>query len=413
MPEEKTAGGPDRFQTGNVITIAIGHFLNDIYGAFLAPILPLLIKKLGFSYTLAGLLTVFQNAAAVLNPMIGVFADRFSVRYLVILSPFVTGTLMSLLPLSPSYAFIAIILLFASISNSCWHVPGPVIIKSLAGNRLGAGMSFFMLGGELARSLGPIIILGAISLWGMDGTYRMIPLGAAASIMLYFRLKKVTIRGHRSKDKSEAVQTKGPFRQFTAVFIEMRKFFLIIAGISFSRAIITRALNSFLPIYLTSRGASLWLSGISLSLLELAGAIGVFTSGAVSDKIGRRKMLLIIKVTAPLMMALFLLTNGFWQLPVLFVLGLFSFASSPITMALVQENGRDHPAAANGMLMSLHFMFGSGSVFLVGLMSDLIGVANTYWICAALSLVGVPATLLLPKKDLTGQPPPKTGIRRS
>lgn len=406
MRQVKNTNGPKKFQTGNVLTIAIGHFLHDIYGSFLAPILPLLIKKLSLTYTLAGLLTVFQNSAALLNPFIGIVADRISARYLVVLSPLVTATLMSLLPLSPSYTFLAVILLFVGISNSCWHVPAPVIIRNLAGDRLGTGMSFFMLGGELARSVGPIVILGAVSLWGMEGTFRMIPLGVAASILLYFRLKNVVIRaagdsaGRRVAGRGPAVrrQARGPLRQFAGVFIEMKRFFLIIAGISFSRAIVTRALNAFLPTYLTSQGNSIWLSGIFLSLLELAGAAGSVTAGAVSDRIGRKKTLFIIKTISPLMMMLFLLAKGFWQLPILIILGLFAFASAPITLALVQENAREHPAAANGVIMTMHFIFGAASVFLVGLMSDWVGLTSAYWVCAILSLAGIPCSLLLPKE---------------
>jgi FSR family fosmidomycin resistance protein-like MFS transporter len=223
----------------------------------------------------------------------------------------------------------------------------------------------------------------------------MIPLGAAASVMLYFRLRNVEIRSAGRAARHD--DTKGPFGQFARLIFEKRKFFLIIAGISFSRAIITRALNSFLPTYLTSQGSSLWLSGISLSLLELAGAAGVITSGAVSDRIGRRKMLLIIKTVAPPTMALFLLARGLWQLPILIVLGLFSFASAPISLALVQEYAQEHPAAANGVVMTMNFLFGAVSVFLVGLMSDRLGLNGAYWICALLSIVGIPCSLLLPK----------------
>ena len=183
-----------KFQAGNVLAIALGHFMHDVYTAFLAPILPLLINKLGISYTLAGLLTVFQNFASLMNPFIGMLADRVSIRYLAIAAPAVSAALMSLLPLSPSYTFLVVMLLLVGISASCWHVPAPVIIRNTSGNRLGTGMSFFMLGGELARSVGPIVVLGAVSLWGMEGTYRMIPFGLAASVLLFLKLRNLPIR---------------------------------------------------------------------------------------------------------------------------------------------------------------------------------------------------------------------------
>jgi FSR family fosmidomycin resistance protein-like MFS transporter len=253
-----------------------------------------------------------------------------------------------------------------------------------------------MLGGELARSVGPLIILGAISLWGMEGTYRMIPLGLGASILLFLRLKNVEIRSVRNS--STHSRTERPFKQFAVAFTEMRRLFLFIAGVSFSRAIITRALNAFLPTYLTAQGNSLWFSGLSLSLLELGGAAGIITAGPVSDRIGRRKTLVITRIASPIMMVLFLLTEGYWQLPVLITLGLFSFASSPITLALVQENAREHPAAANGVIMTMYFIFGASSVLLVGFISDWLGLSWAYWICTGLSLVGIPCAFLLPKE---------------
>ncbi len=91
------------------------------------------------------------------------------------------------------------------------------------------------------------------------------------------------------------------------------------------------------------------------------------------------------------------MSSGLWLLPVLVVLGLFSFAGTPITMALVQESAGGSPAAANGIYMTLNFIMGALAVFFVGLMSDSIGLDKAYWVCAILSLVGIPCVILLPK----------------
>ena len=56
-----------------------------------------------------------------------------------------------------------------------------------------------MLGGELARTLGPLIILAAISLWGFEHTYKLIPLSVGTSILLWFKLKDFSI--HRKKEE--------------------------------------------------------------------------------------------------------------------------------------------------------------------------------------------------------------------
>jgi len=86
-----------RFQTGNVIIISIAHLLHDIYSSFFAPILPLLIEKLSLSYSMVGVLTIIQRIPSLLNPFIGLLADKMQVRYLVIVTPAVTAVVASYL----------------------------------------------------------------------------------------------------------------------------------------------------------------------------------------------------------------------------------------------------------------------------------------------------------------------------
>ena len=81
------------FQTGQVVSLSICHFIHDVYSSFLAPLLPLLIKKLSLSLTEAGFLTTVMQVPALLNPYLGTLADRISVRYFIILAPGITAIL--------------------------------------------------------------------------------------------------------------------------------------------------------------------------------------------------------------------------------------------------------------------------------------------------------------------------------
>jgi FSR family fosmidomycin resistance protein-like MFS transporter len=118
------------FQTGPVLTIAGGHFVHDVFSSFLAPWLPLLIEKLSLSLTLAGSLTVFIRIPSLLNPLIGVVADRIDMRNMVISAPAVTAVCMSLIGLAPSYWAVAVLLSVAGLSAAVFHVPGPVMIAT-------------------------------------------------------------------------------------------------------------------------------------------------------------------------------------------------------------------------------------------------------------------------------------------
>jgi FSR family fosmidomycin resistance protein-like MFS transporter len=381
MVEEK------KFQTGNILLIAGAHFVHDVYSSFLSPVLPLLIEKLKLSYTLAGLLTVAQNLPSLFNPLVGVIADKISVRYLLIIAPLITAISMSFLGAAPSYTVLIILLFIMGISASMFHVPAPVMVKHIAGNRIGKGMSIFMLGGEVARGIGPLVILAGISLWGLEGTYRLIPFGLIASVFLFFKFKKIQISDELKNQKTDSELLK-TFKANSKVFVNM-------SGILFFTLILKSALTAFLPTYLSLKGESLWMAGASLAVLQFAGGAGTFFSGTISDRIGRKTTMMIMAVTVPILMAGFLLLSGVFIIPILIILGLFLFATNPVLLAELLETKSDRLSFLNGIYMTLNFLIASLTTFLIGMMSDLIGMEKTYFAATILSVFSIPFILRL------------------
>src|SRR5687767_13529704 len=75
----------DRFDPVAVGTMSFGHFVHDTYPAFLATLMPLLIAKHGLTLGAAGLLLSVLRWSALIQPFLGVMADRQDVRYWIIL----------------------------------------------------------------------------------------------------------------------------------------------------------------------------------------------------------------------------------------------------------------------------------------------------------------------------------------
>lgn len=336
---------------------------------------------------MAALLTVIQRLPTLFNPLIGILAENVKVRYLVIAAPAVTTLCMSFIGVAESYVVLAILLFVAGISSAVFHVPTPVLMKKVSGNKVGQGMSFYMIGGEAARSVGPLVILGVVSLWGFEYSYRLIPFGLLASVLLYSRVSKITI--------SEDLQKKKGPKNLKQTFRKHLVFFLLFAAILFFRGLAKSALVSFLPTYLKLRGESLWFGGISLSVFQGAGVVGGFVAGSLSDKLGRMRMLKWIVVITPFLMFLFISLSGFWVFPALLLLGFFVLANSPIMLALVVEVDTKHHSFLNSIYMTLNFVAASGTTFLVGIVSDWTGLEQTYLIAAIASFGAVPFIFLL------------------
>jgi MFS transporter, FSR family, fosmidomycin resistance protein len=375
------------FRTGKVLLISFGHLMHDIYSSFLAPILPLLIERFGLTYSMASLLGLMQRLPNILNPFLGLLADRIAMRYLVILAPSITAIAMSLLGMAPTYIIAAILIFVTGISSALFHVPTPVMVRKVSGDNIGKGMSFYMFGGEIARTVAPLIILAAVSLWGLDGTWRLIPFGLAASLILYIRLRNIRISDdlRQSKVKTGLKET----------FIKYYPFFIILIGITFFRSIMRASLTTFLPTYFTSQGASLWTGGISLSVLELSGAAGTLFWGSYSDRIGRRSALMMILFTAPGLMVLFTYLHGWMALPVLVLLGFFLLGTTPILLALVQDRAGGRPAFFNGIFLTISFGSEALALVIVGAFADWIGLVDTYRLAGLLAFGAIPFVFMI------------------
>ena len=376
------------FDYATVLTISFAHLIGDMYSSFLAPVLPLLITQLGISNFQAGMLDFARKIPSLLNPIFGIIADKIDAKYFMIIGIIIITISMSFLGVVPDFITLFILVFIAGIGTSIFHVPGPVIIKKVAPHRLGLGMSFYMLGGELARTLGPIMILGAVSLWGFDGIYRVMPLGLAVATILYFRFRKISI--HKKIDTKN--KKKADYRKYLG-------FFAIISGIVIFRSGMHSALTLFLPTYLTSKGNSLWLAGISLAILQFAGAAGTFTLGILSDKIGRKKTLIVLSILNPLLMFAFVFSSGFMIFPILIVSGFILFGSNPIILALVQERDTENLSFLNGTYMTISFVGSSIMVLTVGFLSDIFGLNTTYTITAFLSIAVIPFIYFLKDKQ--------------
>jgi FSR family fosmidomycin resistance protein-like MFS transporter len=376
------------FQTGKILALSIAHFIHDVYSSFLSPLLPLLIEKLSMSLTQAGFLSTIMQIPALLNPYIGVMADRISVRYFVILAPALTAVPMSLIGMAPSYGVLLILLFITGVSVSAFHVPAPVMISDLSVARKGRGMSFFMTGGELARSVGPLVAVAAVSVFGLEDFYPVMIFGLLSTVWLYFQLRTAPARQVSLNRKLSIRET---WRNLSHVLLPL-------TAIMVTRGFMHASMIAFLPTYIKMETGNLWLAGIALTLFEAAGVAGVLAAGFISDWFGRRETLLVSLLGAPLFLFAFTLSGGWLRVAALIATGFTLLSTTPVMLALVQETARQAPAAANGLFMMISFIARSAVVVVIGFIADRIGLNATYLISAAMGLIGIPFVLVLPKK---------------
>ncbi len=380
--EETTA---DEFNTDQVMTISGGHLIHDVYTAFVAPLLPLIIEKLSLTLTMAGSLTALMQLPGLLNPFIGYMADKISLRYFVIFAPATTATLISILGFAPNYYILAIIMLLTGVSVAVFHAPAPAMIGRISGNQVGKGMSFFMAGGELARTIGPLIAVWAVSLWGLDGIYRLMFVGWGSSILLLWRLREVSGRAEKS----------GSLRSIKPKLVT---FFLPLTIIVFLRMFLNVSMSTYLPIYMTLEGYDIKAAGIYLAILEFAGVGGALLSGTISDRLGRKAVLIFAFTASSLLTLLFLQASGFWIILLLLGVGFTALSTGPLFLALVQDQVPNNRAVGNGLYLAISFVLRSLAMVLVGAGGDRLGLNAAFFWSAIISLFAIPMIFFLPRR---------------
>ncbi|MCK4993900.1 MAG: MFS transporter, partial [Candidatus Omnitrophica bacterium] len=118
--------------------------------------------------------------------------------------------------------------------------------------------------------------------------------------------------------------------------------------------------------------------------------------GVISDIIGRRRLLLIVSFCSPLAMILFLIGIKTALIPVVILLGLISFSSTPVVLAMIQENNFKYPSIANGIYMTINFLLSSFIVLFFGKISDMFGLEKAFFISGMCSFLGLPLVFLIP-----------------
>jgi FSR family fosmidomycin resistance protein-like MFS transporter len=376
-----------RLQGSRLALVTWGHFLNDCYGSFLAPVLPLLIEKLSLSLTMAsGLASIASISSAVFQPLYGIASDRIRGRFFIIVGPLLSTVCMSLIGVAPNAILLGFLLLLAGIGSSAFHPQAVAAAGTVSGERKGFGISVFTFGGSVGFGLGPVVIIGAVHLWGLEHSYYVMIPGLISVLLLGIYLQVPGGSLDRSRLLSLTAAFKGTHKSMTVLF-----------SIAVLREFTRLAVVTFLPIFLVQQGRSLVAGGITIALFSMAGALGGMVGGFLSDAWGRKPVILGSGLLCvPLLYGMFH-TEGLLSVACLVLAaGTLSGANSVI-IAFAQELVPSRAGTASSLVMGLGW--GVAGVFLIafGSLADLISVPRALDIAVTLPLLAAVLALALPK----------------
>ena len=363
-----------------------GHLVNDGYGGLLAPLLPLLIDRLGLSLALAGLLGTIQivvNSAS--QPGLGFLIDRSGRPSLVALGPVLTLCAMSFIGRAGSYGQIVLLMVIAGIGSALFHPAAAALVGGGTGGNRCLRMALFSSGGTAGAALTPLVVVAFVQSFGLARTPWLILPGFFAAVFLV-ALPLVRVLRETAPLEAEGGNAEPRATRLTG------RFALLWAAIVL-RSLAGTAFGSFLAVLVTRRGASALAGGAAITVFFLAGVAGEFAAGGLSDRVGRKRILVAtIALSAPF---LFLFLHGPSALVwfALAVSGFFLFASNPVGVVAAQECLPGRRGLVSGLVMGAAWGVGGIALTPIGRLADLYGLVPVMTGVALLPLLS--ATLLL------------------
>lgn len=390
MSAPATRAGVDRRA---MAALSAGHLFTDVAQGAVPALLPFLITRDHLSYAAASALVLAATiSSSVIQPLFGHLSDRLSLPWLMPLGPALGGLGIALVGVSPSYGLTFAAVLLSGVGVAAFHPEGSRFANYVSGARRASGMSLFSVGGNVGFALGPVLLTPALLAFGLHGTlFVLAPTWLMAGVLAYelprlrsFRSDVVGGRVTRS-DEHEA------WRPFT-----------ILALVIAVRSFIYFGLITFIPLYyIHVLHAGKAVGGAALSAMLIGGAAGTLVGGPLADRFGRRAVLVGSMAAIPALV-IGLIFSG-QVLGVLFatLVGAATIATFAVTIVLGQEYLPGRLGVSAGVTIGLSIGLGGVGAPLLGLLADAHGLRAVFEAVAALPLLGLALTLLLPRTGVS------------
>jgi MFS family permease len=323
-----TSGIRDRLLVG---AFMLGHFTHHVTNALLTPLLPLIRDGFGLSYAQSGfLVSAFSLSQGLSQAPIGVLADRVGSRLVVTIGLIGSALLCFLIGLAGNYAQLLVLLVVLGIVAGTYHAPAASLIaQAFSPARRGSVLGMHTVGGNLSFFAMPLVAGG---LTAATLTWRTPYLAFAIAPFLAGLLLMAVLPA--STDRARGGGSLEIFRQLAGVFRVVGP--LLSIAIMFQ--MLMAAIYAFLALYLVdARGFDAPVAAAIVATPFLAGLLGSPLGGALSDRIGRKPVIVwTLVATGPILLLLNLVPT-LLLIPVMFLMGLVGSARMPVIEGLLLD----------------------------------------------------------------------------
>jgi FSR family fosmidomycin resistance protein-like MFS transporter len=389
---------PPRFKILGAISFS--HFLNDMIQSLILAIYPVLKGEFALSFAEIGAITLtYQLCASVLQPFIGVYTDRHPQPHALSAGMAFTLTGMVVLALAPNYLAVLAAAALVGTGSAIFHPESSRIARLASGGRHGLAQSIFQVGGNAGSAAGPLIAAWIIVPGGQRSVAWFAP-AALLAIAVLWNVSGWYKRQHLSRP-ARPTQRTARVSRFSQRRVAWSIAILLL--LTFSKHFYLASISSYYNFYLIEKfHLSVQSAQLYLFVFLFAAALGTLIGGAVSDRLGRKRVIWFsILGVAPFTMLLPYVDLA-WTGILSFIIGLILASAFSAILVFAQELMPGKVGTVSGLFFGFAFGMGGIGAAVLGSVADHQGIEFVYRLCAYLPLLGI-ATAFLPEIDRGAQ----------
>ena len=306
---------------------------------------------------------------------------------------------------SPVYPLLLIGIGVVAISHSVWHLPASASLSHHFSEHRGMALSLHGVGGSIGDVVGPLAtgaLLAFLQWRGLLSIYAIAPFFLGFMIAWSFRHI-----GRVSSESGEPSGTPTMTRRIELTSQLLRN--PVLWGLTFVRGLRGMCLISLvtvLPLYLGNElEMNPALRGIHIALLIVIGLLAKPAAGYLSDRWGRKQVLVPGLIWSCLVtLALIPFNDGITLMITIALLGLFLYPDQPIlTAAVFDVIGREVASTGLGVVACIAFLMSAASALIAGAIYETMGFTETMYYIAALFALAAVVFAVLPLSRRGGE----------
>ena len=369
-----------------IFVITLGHTMTHWYPATFYLLLPLIGKELGLSYGEIGAIMTCQYLVGAISNVPGGLAVDFVSRKTMpmAISMLWVGVPYLLMGLTHTYWLLLVCSALVGVGNNLWHPAAIPLLAQRFPERRGLAVALHGMGGNLGDAIAPFAsgALLTILSWREVVIVNVIPgLLLAALILVY--VNRTTEQSRDMAEKSERMRAADVLSALRTMFTS--RTVLMVSASSAFRLMTQAGLLTFLPVFLaTQMGYSpIWIGACMLAL-QTAGFVAAPIAGHLSDRMGRRRIIMSSMAMTGLVLLL-MAAIGRSTAFVLFisVLGFFLFAIRAVMQAwILDATPKNMGGTSIGILFGTQAIGAAVGPALGGIFADHYGLMATFYFLA-------------------------------